>query len=167
MNAALACAVFFVVGFFVWQVLLDPRVGVPAVFLMRLMETLALLSAMSVTWPTAVREFLTVITVVNFNTEIFRSECTLGAPAGPVKKGIGIAFLPAITFAAGVMLFPVLKLVSKFASKLPDENQSFNDLAKPFHPVRARPLACFLLTHRFRTPSPGTKLLLHAARCSG
>ena len=107
--------VFVLTSFFIWQTLLDPRVGSPIVFILRLLETLGLMSSMVIDWPGVVLNFLSTVNLVNFNTEMFRTECLFGHPH-PISKAVTSAFLPVVLFAAGLILFPVLRFWSRRAA---------------------------------------------------
>ena len=76
----LAALAVLVLVFFVWQVFKDPRVGSPLVFVMKMLETLSILSLTGIDWPGSVATFLPVVSLVNFNTEMFQTECVLGRP---------------------------------------------------------------------------------------
>jgi len=56
---------FGLIGFFIWQTLLDPRVGSPIVFMLRLLETLGLMSSMAIDWPFPVLSFLSGVNFVS------------------------------------------------------------------------------------------------------
>jgi hypothetical protein len=85
--------VFVLTSFFIWQTLLDPRIGSPVVFMLRLMETLGLMSAMAIAWPAVVLNFLSFVNLANFNTEMFRTECMFGHPQ-PISKAATTAHYP-------------------------------------------------------------------------
>jgi hypothetical protein len=80
-----ACCAVAVSCFILWQLMLDPRVASPFVFLLRLMETLAILPQTSIDWTPAVRTVFAALSVVNFNTEMFRFECVFGPPK-PIQQ---------------------------------------------------------------------------------
>jgi hypothetical protein len=128
--------------FFVWQVLLDPRVGSPLVFAMsfvevrqrksafrvgfawegrqkfsRHMQTTAILGKMAIKWPDQTREFFDVIAVVNFNTEMFRLECILGR-SQPIKAAILTAISPAVVYFLGVLVFALSRCVAYLKARL-------------------------------------------------
>jgi hypothetical protein len=108
--------VFVLTSFFIWQTLLDPRIGSPVVFMLRLMETLGLMSAMAIAWPAVVLNFLSFVNLANFNTEMFRTECLFGHPH-PISKAATTALLPVVLFAAGLLLWPILRFGSRRAWK--------------------------------------------------
>jgi hypothetical protein len=112
----LVVLVFVLTSFFIWQTLLDPRIGSPVVFMLRLMETLGLMSAMAIAWPAVVLDFLSFVNLANFNTEIFRTECLFGHPH-PISKAAITALFPVVLFAAGLLLWPILRVASRRAWK--------------------------------------------------
>jgi hypothetical protein len=116
LNLLLVALVFVLTSFFIWQTLLDPRIGSPVVFMLRLMETLGLMSAMAIAWPAVVLNFLSFVNLANFNTEMFRTECLFGHPH-PISKAATTALFPVVLFAAGLLLWPILRFASRRAWK--------------------------------------------------
>jgi hypothetical protein len=114
LAALLVVLVFVLTSFFIWQTLLDPRIGSPIVFMLRLMETLGLMSSMAIAWPPGVSGFLAFVNLVNFNTEMFRTECLFGHPH-PVSKAATTALLPVVLVAAGLLIWPILRFWSRRA----------------------------------------------------
>jgi hypothetical protein len=77
-----------VIAFFFWQTLRDPRVGSPIVFITKMLETLSIMSLTMIRWPGSVATFLPIVSLVNFNTEMFQTEvtakpCAESPPTGP------------------------------------------------------------------------------------
>ena len=132
--------------FFLWQVLLNPLVGSPFIFAMRLAETLAILGQSSLQWPSQVisglrytpprldvphpfpgmhllllpfqvKDFLSVLAIVNFNTDMFRLPCLLGS-SQPISKALFTAASPFVASACGLVILPLItKLCSRYHEK--------------------------------------------------
>ncbi len=106
--------------FVLWQLMLDPRVASSFVFLMRLMETLAILQQTSIEWAPAVRSVFAALSVVNFNTEIFRLECWLGR-SKPIQQAATVGCAPFAAFGVFLAARPLLRPVAAWwASKHQD-----------------------------------------------
>lgn len=147
----LAILVVGLLFFFIWQVLLDPRIGSPLVFALKLAESIAILGKMSIKWPERTREFFDIIAVVNFNTDMFRLECLFGHPE-PIKTATFTAISPAVAFLIGVLAFPLVRMVAKACSKQDKAaNSAVEELCKPvishaplqFQPVDVLAVASF------------------------
>jgi hypothetical protein len=132
--------------FSLWQVLLNPLVGSPFIFAMRLAETLAILGQSSLKWPSQVisglrytrprldvphpfpgmhllllpfqvKDFLSVLAIVNFNTDMFRLPCLLGS-SQPISKALFTAASPFVAAACGLAILPLItNLCSRFDEK--------------------------------------------------
>ena len=114
-----ACCAVAVSCFILWQLMLDPRVASPFVFLMRLMETLAILQQTSIDWTPAVRTVFAALSVVNFNTEMFRFECLFGPPK-PIQQAVAAAAVPFATFLVFIAARPLIcRLAQRRATKHP------------------------------------------------
>jgi hypothetical protein len=113
-----AVLVMFLIGLFIlWQLMLDPRVASPFVFLMRLLETLAILNRTSIDWPPAIRDAFALASLVNFNTEIFRFECTIGHP-DPLSRVVTAALFPFVSAVAFILAWPLIRALAKMRSKM-------------------------------------------------
>ena len=110
-GVALCCGVTLSC-FILWQVMLDPRVASPFVFLMRLMETLAILQQTSIDWTPAVRTVFAALSVVNFNTEMFRFECVFGPPK-PIPQSEAEAVVPFATFLVFIAARPLIRRLAQ------------------------------------------------------
>ena len=123
-----AVLVMFLIGLFIlWQLMLDPRVASPFVFLMRLLETLAILKRTSIDWPPAVRDAFALASLVNFNTEIFRFECTIGHP-DPLSRVVTAALFPFISAVAFILAWPLIRALAKMRSKMHPVPASLSNL---------------------------------------
>jgi hypothetical protein len=69
-----------IIAFFEWQTMRDPRIGSPMVLVMRLLETLGILSLAVARWPGSISLFLSITALANLNTEVFQTQCLLGQP---------------------------------------------------------------------------------------
>jgi hypothetical protein len=139
LNVAAAIIAFLLGLFILWQLLLDPRVASPFVFLMRLMETLAILNRTGLEWPPAARDAFSLASLVNFNTEIFRFECSLGHPE-PLSRVVTALMFPIGAALVFILAWPLIRLVAKVRGRK--------------HPVQA-PLACLELMYtKLRPDAP-------------
>ena len=77
---ALILAGVLIIAFFEWQTMRDPRIGSPLVLVMRLLETLGILSLAVARWPGSISMFLSITALANLNTEVFQTQCLLGQP---------------------------------------------------------------------------------------
>ncbi len=143
LNVAGAIIVFLLGLFILWQLLLDPRVASPFGFLMRLMETLAILNRTGLEWPPAARDAFSLASLVNFNTEIFRFECSLGHPE-PHSRVVTALIFPIGAALVFILAWPLIRLVAKVRGRK--------------HPVQAR-TACLELMYAMLRPDapPGQK----------
>jgi len=107
-----ACCAVAASCFILWQLMLDPRVASPFVFLMRLMETLAILQQTSIDWTPAVRTVFAALSVVNFNTEMFRFECLFGPPK-PIQQAVAAATVPFATFLVFIAARPLIRRLAQ------------------------------------------------------
>ena len=122
----LAILTLCVIVFFLWQTLRDPRVGSPIVFLMKLLETLSIMSLTIVRWPGSVATFLPILSLVNFNTEMFQTECILGRPH-PTRAAL--MYIGGLAAAVLIMLlfWPLLRLLKR-SSFNPNHAENAADL---------------------------------------
>ena len=94
----LVLALLFVMAFFEWQAMTDPRFGSPLVLIMRLLETLGIFSLCVARWPGSIPAFLAITSLVNLNTEVFMTECLLGRPH-PTRAALTyVCGIPALLF---------------------------------------------------------------------
>ena len=113
-----ACALCFLLGLFLlWQLMLDPRVASPIVFLMRLLETLAILNQTSLHWPPAVQRVFALASIVNFNAEIFRFECSTGHPQ-PLSRTMTAALFPVGAGLIFALAWPLIWVAAKMRSRM-------------------------------------------------
>jgi hypothetical protein len=110
------CSAVTLSCFVLWLLMLDPRIASPFVFLLRLLETLAILQQTSIDWTPAVRSVFAALSVVNFNTQMFRLECLFGRPE-PIQQAIGAACVPFATFLVFVAARPIIQLMARRRAK--------------------------------------------------
>ena len=104
-------------SFFMWQALKDPRIGNPLIFLTRLLETLSILSLTVVKWPLSVTTFLSTVSIVNFNTEIFQMQCILGPPHPTRSVGMYACGL-LIAWVVAILIWPASRLCKRCAKAI-------------------------------------------------
>jgi hypothetical protein len=106
----LVLASLFVIAFFEWQAMTDPRFGSPLVLIMRLLETLGIFSLSVARWPGSIPAFLAITSLVNLNTEVFMIECLLGRPH-PTRAALTyVCGIPALLFVS-LLFYPLVQLV--------------------------------------------------------
>jgi hypothetical protein len=120
----------------------DPRIGSPFNLMFGMLETLAILRLTSVQWPGPVAQMLNIVSLVNFNVEVFQTQCLLGLPH-PITGALAYAgsLFGAMAIAAA---FWLLLLLTKrvfpidFESLELDE-QSLEGACYAVRPDRANP----------------------------
>ena len=136
LNVTAALIAFLLGLFMLWQLLLDPRVASPFVFFMRLMETLAIMNRTGLAWPPAARDAFALGSLVNFNTEIFRFECSLGHPE-PLSRVVTAACFPIGAGLVFILAWPLIQLLAKVrAGKHPlrAESAHLESMCAKLHP---------------------------------
>ncbi len=128
----LALAGVLVVAFLQWQTLRDPRVGSPIVFLMRILETLSIFSLAVARWPLTVSTFLSVISLVNFNTQMFQTECLLGRPH-PTRAALMYVCSIAVVLLVLLLLFPLWQLWKRHKAL---QSASLESMCEPLRPSK-------------------------------
>ncbi len=136
LNAAAVVIVFLLGLFILWQLMLDPRVASPFVFLMRLMETLAILNRTSLKWPQAIRDAFALASLANFNTEIFRFECSAGHP-DPLSRFVTAACFPIAAVLVFILAWPLIRLLAKARARkhpVPARLAKLESMCAKIHP---------------------------------
>ena len=100
---------FGLIALYLWKTMADPRIGSPLNLMLGMLETLAILRLTSVRWPDSVARMLTMVSLVNFNVEIFQTQCLLGPPH-PITGALSyVGSLFGATVIAA-FFWPLLKL---------------------------------------------------------
>ena len=102
---------FGLIALYIWKTMADPRIGSPLNLMLGMLETLGILRLTSVRWPDSVARMLTMVSLVNFNVEIFQTQCLLGPPH-PITGALSYAgsLFGATVIAA--FFWPLLKLTN-------------------------------------------------------
>jgi hypothetical protein len=133
---------FCLIGWYLRTTMEDPRMGSPFNLMFGMLETLAILRLTSVQWPGPVAQMLNIVSLVNFNVEVFQTQCLLGLPH-PITGALAYAgsLFGAMAIAAA---FWLLLLLTKrvfpidFESLELDE-QSLEGACYAVRPDRANP----------------------------
>jgi hypothetical protein len=97
------------VALYLWKTMEDPRIGSPFNLMLGMLETLAILRLTSIQWPESVARMLTMVSLVNFNVEVFQTQCLLGPPQ-PITGALSyMGSLFGATVVAA-LLWPLLQL---------------------------------------------------------
>ena len=80
---------------------------------MKMSETLSIMSLTMLRWPGSVETFLSIVSLVNFNTEMFQTECVLGRPH-PTR--VAVMYIGGLAAALLIMLllWPLLCLWKRY-----------------------------------------------------
>jgi hypothetical protein len=169
----LVLAGLLLIAFFDWQAMRDPRIGSPVVLILRLLETLGILSLCAARWPGSVPALLAVISLVNLNTEVFQIECLLGRPH-PTRAALTYVCGIAVALLVLLLFYPLLHLWSRCVRSSHGVSRSLESMCEslmpgnitpgtrlPFTPMQALTAATFkeyikiALTVRCRKPERG------------
>jgi hypothetical protein len=100
---------FGLIALYLWKTMADPRIGSPLNLMLGMLETLGILRLTSVRWPDSVARMLTMVSLVNFNVEVFQTQCLLGPPH-PITGALSyVGSLFGATVIAA-FFWPLLKL---------------------------------------------------------
>ena len=125
-------------AFFMWQTMRDPRIGSPLVIVLRLLETLGILSFAVARWPGSIPLFLSITSLVNLNTEVFQTECLLGRPH-PTRAALmyvaGIALI-LLLFLLAYLLLQLYKRCARYSS---GASPSLESMCEQLMPGKAAP----------------------------
>ena len=133
LNVLLLVLLFVVVTFFVGLTVLNPQKGSPLIFLMRSLETLGILGLTAVEWPSSVQTFLSIVSLVNFNTELFQIECSLGR-THPVRQAAMAPLFLLVVYGIGLLLW-ALVILAKKSITIDSAQDSWTTMCKTMHPV--------------------------------
>ena len=103
---------FGLIALYLWKTMADPRIGSPLNLMLGMLETLAILRLTSVQWPDSVARMLTMVSLVNFNVEIFQTQCLLGPPHPITGAWSYVGSLFGATLIAA-FFWPLLKLTKR------------------------------------------------------
>ena len=126
------------IAFFKWQTMKDPRIGSPLVIVMRLLETLGILSFAVARWPGSIPMFLSVTSLVNLNTEIFQTECVLGRPH-PTRAALMYVAGVALVLLVFLLSYPLLQLYKHCARYAYIASPSLESMCEQLMPGKAAP----------------------------
>jgi hypothetical protein len=128
------------VALYLWKTMDDPRIGSPLNLVLGMLETLAILKLTSIRWPDSVAQMLTMVSLVNFNVEVFQTQCILGPPQ-PITGALSYAgsLLGAPVVAA--LLWPLIQLTKRvFPVRLAgSDGQSLEGACYALRPDRSTP----------------------------
>ena len=134
----LILAVMLVVAFFEWQTMRDPRIGSPIVIVMRLLETLGILSLATARWPGSIPTFLSTAALVNLNTEVFQTECLLGRPH-PTRAAMMYVLGVAVFLFVLLLFYPFLQLIKRCVRFDRGESPSLDSMCEMLMPDKVVP----------------------------
>ena len=126
------------VAFFEWQTMRDPRIGSPIVIVMRLLETLGILSLAAARWPGSIPIFLSTAALVNLNTEVFQTECVLGRPH-PTRTAMMYVLGVAVLLFVLLLFYPFLQLIKRCVRFDRGESPSLDSMCEMLMPDKVAP----------------------------
>jgi hypothetical protein len=124
--------------FFIWQTMRDPRIGSPLVIVMRLLETLGILSFAVARWPGSIPVFLSITSLVNLNTEVFQTECLLGR-AHPTRAALMYVVGVALVLLVFLLAYSLLQLYKHSARYPSSASPSLESMCEQLMPGKAAP----------------------------
>jgi hypothetical protein len=141
------------VALYLWKTMEDPRIGSPLNLLLGMFETLGILRLTSVGWPDSVARMLTMVSLVNFNVEVFQTQCMLGPPH-PITGALSHAGSLCGAMVVAVLFWPLLQLSNRMfpIESAEQDEQSLEG-------------ACYVLRPDRATPTLNVPLQLSPSRC--